>query len=102
MVVKTAFLNGDLKDKIYMEQPEEFTMLEEKHLVCQLHRALYGLKQASRSWYIKNDQFLTSQGFVSCISDPNIYIKRNGDNHFVILALYVDDTILVSNNLPFM
>lgn len=62
MDVKTAFLNGDLKEEIYMEQPEGFILPGQDHLVCRLHRALYGLTQASRSWYMKIDQFLTSQG----------------------------------------
>ena len=72
MDVRTAFLNGDLEEEIYMEQPGM------EHLVCLLHRALYGLKQASRAWYIKIDHFLTSKGFVVCFADPNLYIKREG------------------------
>ena len=101
MDVKTAFLNGDLKEEIYMEQPEGFIITGKEHLVCRLHRALYGLKQASRAWYIKIDQFLTSKEFVACCSDPNLYVKKEG-NCFIILALYVDDTILVSNNITFL
>ena len=101
MDVKTAFLNGDLKEEIYMEQPKGFLVPGKEHLVCHLHRALYGLKQASRAWYIKIDLFLTSKGFMFCSSDPNLYIKQEGVL-FLILALFVDDTILVSNNLEFM
>ena len=101
MDVKTAFLNGDLKEEIYMEQPEGFIILGKEHLVCRLHRALYGLKQASRAWYIKIDQFLRSKGFIACFADPNLYVKKEG-NCFIILALYVDDTILVSNHIAFM
>jgi len=47
--VKTAFLNGDLEEEIYMEQPEGFTH-EGEHLVCKLHKSLCGLKQSPRAW----------------------------------------------------
>jgi len=57
MDVKTTFLNGDLEEKIYMEQPEGFIQ-EGEHLVCKLHKSLYGLKQSPRSWNQKLDVFL--------------------------------------------
>jgi len=56
MDVKTTFLNGDLEEKIYMEQPEGFIQ-EGEHLVCKLHKSLYGLKQSPRSWNQKLDVF---------------------------------------------
>jgi hypothetical protein len=49
MDVKTTFLNGDLEEEIYMEQPKRFTH-EGEHLVCKLHKSLYGLKQSPRAW----------------------------------------------------
>eukprot|EP00253_Pinus_taeda_P017397 PITA_17397 len=52
--VKSAFLNGDLKEEIYLVQPEGFVMQGQEHLVCRLKKALYGLKQAPRSWYEKD------------------------------------------------
>ena len=49
MDVKTAFLNGSLKENIHMKQPEGFIAKGKEHLVCKLNRSIYGLKQASRS-----------------------------------------------------
>ena len=75
MDVQTAFLNGDLNEEIYMEQPEGFAIPGKVDLGAWLHKALYGLKQALRAWYLKFDLFLTSHGFISCFADPNLYIK---------------------------
>ena len=55
MDVKTAFLNGDIKEEIYMSQPEGFTSIGSEHMVCKLQRSIYGLKQASRSWNLRFD-----------------------------------------------
>ena len=55
MDVKTAFLHGDLKEEIYMQQPEGF--VTNPSLVCRLKKSLYGLKQAPRAWYAKIDGF---------------------------------------------
>ena len=55
MDVKTAFLNGDLEEEIYMAQPEGFTEPGKEHLVCKLHKSLYSLKQSPRAWYHKID-----------------------------------------------
>ena len=60
MDVKTAFLNGNLDEDIYMEQPEGFTKKGNEHLVCKLKKSIYGLKQASRQWYIKFNNTITS------------------------------------------
>ena len=51
MDVKTAFLNGNIDETIYMVQPENFVSNDSKQLVCKLKRSIYGLKQASRQWY---------------------------------------------------
>ena len=63
IVVKTAFLNGNLEEKIYMIQPEGFIAKNQKHMVCKLKMSIYGLKQASRSWNIRFDQAIKSFGF---------------------------------------
>ena len=55
MDVKSTFLNGDLKEEVYMEHPEGFDLAEGKDFVCKLKKALYGLKQAPRAWYAKLD-----------------------------------------------
>jgi hypothetical protein len=51
------FLNGELKEEVYLTQPEGFVEKEQEHLVCKLKKALYGLKQGPRSWYEKIDSF---------------------------------------------
>ncbi|KAG9444534.1 hypothetical protein H6P81_015874 [Aristolochia fimbriata] len=74
MDVKTAFLNGDLEEELYMEQPDGFVIDATK--VCKLTRAIYGLKQASRQWYMKFDQSIKAFEFESNSEDPCVYIKR--------------------------
>ena len=53
--VKYVFLNGELKEKVQLTQPEGFVEQGKEHLVCKLNKSLYGLKQAPRSWYEKID-----------------------------------------------
>lgn len=98
MDVKTAFLNRDLKEEVYMEQPEGFLMQENKRLVCKLKKSIYGLKQASRQWYLKFNYIIVSFGFKKTITDQYIYLKVNGSK-FIFLILYVDDILLASNDL---
>ncbi|GKA70384.1 retrovirus-related pol polyprotein from transposon TNT 1-94 [Tanacetum coccineum] len=63
MDVKTAFLNGELKEEVYVHQPEGFVDPERPHHVYRLKKALYGLKQAPRAWYDTLSRFLLAQGF---------------------------------------
>ena len=60
MNVKTAFLNRELEEDIYMQQPKWIIEKGQEHIVCNLHRSIYGLKQESRSWKIRFDQVLKS------------------------------------------
>ena len=60
---KTAFLNGDLDEDVYMEQPPGFAEVGKEDLVCKLNKSIYGLKQASRQWYLKFDRIITQNGF---------------------------------------
>ncbi|KAI5319091.1 hypothetical protein L3X38_038799 [Prunus dulcis] len=80
MDVKTAFLNGDLIEEIYMKQPDGFASKGEESLVCKLQKSIYGLKQASRQWYFKFDEVVKSQGFIDNPLDECIYMKFNGKN----------------------
>jgi hypothetical protein len=95
MDVKSAFLHGDLKEEIYMEQPPGYIQ-NDSSLVCHLKKSLYGLKQAPRAWYAKMDSFLIATGFSRCHSNPNVYTKKVG-SHLIILVLYVDDLILTGS-----
>ena len=101
MDVKTAFLNGDLVESIYMEQPDGYQITNQAHLVCKLWKALYGLKQASRAWYEKMNTFLLSQCYLPFAADANLYYTKLG-SVFTFIALYIDDTILVSNDFTFL
>jgi hypothetical protein len=86
MDVKTAFLNGEVEQEVYIEQPEGFVIHDKRSHVCKLKKALYGLKQAPRAWYGRIDSFLQSLGFTKSITDPNLYIKIV-QNHPVIIVL---------------
>ena len=94
MDVKCAFLNGDLTEEIYMQQPQGFAT--NPSLVCRLRESLYGLKQSPKAWYAKIDSFLLSLNFVWCKSDPNVYLKLvNGS--LIIIVLYVDDLLITGS-----
>lgn len=95
MDVKSAFLNGDLNEEIYMIQPEGFARGKQ---VCKLNKAIYGLKQASRMWNEKFHQFITRIGFKRCASDYCLYTKFENDIRCFIL-LYVDDLLIVCDDL---
>ena len=101
MDVKTAFLNGNLDEKIYMMQPEGFIAKNQKHMVCKLKRSIYGLKQASRSWNIRFDQAIKSFGFEQNLDEPCVY-KRHQDKVVMFLVLYVDDILLIGNDVGVM
>ncbi len=97
MDMKTAFLNGELEDEIYMEQPQRFVHKGGEHLVCKLHKSLYGLKQSPRAWNQKLDAFLKNIEFMKSEGDPSVYVAQVGDVKFFIVV-YVDDLILVCND----
>jgi hypothetical protein len=97
MDVKSAFLNGDLEEEVYMEKPEGFSLIDNPNYICKLKKALYGLKQAPRAWYYRLDKFLQDKGFKKGIVDRNLYIKSKGDNLLVVLV-YVDDIIFCCTN----
>ena len=98
MDVKTVFLNGNLEEEIYMDQPEGFSVKGKEHMVCKLKKSIYGLKQASRQWYLKFNDTITSFGFQENTVDRCIYMKVSGSK-FIFLVLYVDDTLLATNDL---
>eukprot|EP00253_Pinus_taeda_P016764 PITA_16764 len=77
MDVKSTFLNGVLKEEVYVEQPRGYEVEGQKHKVCKLKKALYGLKQAPRAWYNRIDAYLIENGFDKCDGEPTLYIKEN-------------------------
>ena len=98
MDVKTAFLNGDIDETIYMVQPENFVSGDPKTMVCKLKKSIYGLKQASRQWYHKFYQVITSYGFEVNVVEDCVYHKFSGSK-FIFLILYVDDILLASSDI---
>ena len=98
MNVKSAFLNGDLEEEIYMTLPEGVEPPPNiPNPVCRLFRALYGLKQASRVWNKKLDEFLISQGFRRMNSDHAIYIYIRKSKSLTMIVIHVDDLLIAAN-----
>ena len=98
MDVKTAFLNGDLDENVYMAQPKCVVVKEKERMGCCLKKSIYGLKQASRQWYLKFDSTIRKFGFQENIEDNYVYAKfKNGK--YIFLVLYVDDILLASSDV---
>ena len=101
MDVCTAFLNGELDCVVYMEQPQGLVSPDKMNHVCKLKKGIYGLKQAACCWNETIDDFLKSRGYSKSDADTCVYVKTDGDK-FVILLLYVDDLIPVSNDIQLL
>jgi hypothetical protein len=94
--VKNAFLNGDLKEKVYMAPP--LGISHDSGYVCKLKKALYGLKQAPHAWFDKFSIVISSLGFVSSSHDSALFIRCT-DAGRIILSLYVDDMIITGDDI---
>ena len=99
MDVKTVFLNGNLLEDVYMTQPEGFVDPKYPNRVCKLQRSIYGLKQTSRSWNLRFDEVVKDFGFMKNEDEPCVYKKVSG-SAIVFLVLYVDDILLIGNDIP--
>jgi hypothetical protein len=97
MDVKSAFLNGPIKEDVYVEQPPDFEDSEYPNHVYKLSKALYGLKQAPRAWYECLRDFLITNGFKVGKVDPTLFTKTVAKDLFVC-QIYVDDIIFGSTN----
>ncbi|GJY59192.1 ribonuclease H-like domain, reverse transcriptase, RNA-dependent DNA polymerase [Tanacetum coccineum] len=91
--VKSAFLHGDLKEEVYVTQPEGFIKRQDNGKVYRLIKALYGLRQAPRAWNIKLDNTLKSLDFKKCALEQAIYTKKSKDS-ILLIGVYVDDLII--------
>ena len=78
MDVKTAFLNGNLLEDVYMTQPKGFIDPKNPNKLCKLQRTIYGLKQASRSWNLRFDETVKEFGFLKNEDEPCVYKKLVG------------------------
>ncbi|GJZ75101.1 retrovirus-related pol polyprotein from transposon TNT 1-94 [Tanacetum coccineum] len=97
MDVKTAFLNGILKEEVYVGQPPGFVSKQYPDHVYALDKALYGLKQAPRAWCMILSKFLVDSGFQKGSIDTTLFIKKKG-KHIMLIQIYVDDIIFGSTN----
>lgn len=95
--VKTAFLNGNLEEEIYMKQPPGYVVNGMESKVCRLKKSLYGLKQAARSWNQRLNEVLVENGFQRCEADPCLYRKQI-DGRWCYVLVYVDDLIVASED----
>ncbi|UYV80233.1 hypothetical protein LAZ67_18002105 [Cordylochernes scorpioides] len=93
--VKAAYLNGNIENTIFMEQPAGF--VQDRNKVCKLNKSIYGLPQSGRSWYEKFSQVLHDCGLEKLKSDPCLFKWKNEDKYFYV-GIYVDDFITVSDS----
>jgi hypothetical protein len=100
MDVKSAFLNGPIKEEVYVEQPPGFEDERYPDHVCKLSKALYGLKQAPRAWYECLRDFLIANAFKVGKADPTLFTKTC-DGDLFVCQIYVDDIIFGSCDTRF-
>ncbi|GKB49740.1 retrovirus-related pol polyprotein from transposon TNT 1-94 [Tanacetum coccineum] len=100
MDVKIDFLNGPLKEEVYVAQPDRLVDPDHPEKVYSLRKALYGLKQAPKVWYDKLSTFLMSKRFTKGTIDPTLFTIRYGE-HILVVHIYIDDIIFGSTNLKF-
>ncbi|GKE99079.1 retrovirus-related pol polyprotein from transposon TNT 1-94 [Tanacetum coccineum] len=97
MDVKTTFLNGELREEAYVNQPEGFIDPENPTQVYKLKNALYGLKQDTCVWYDMLSSFLMSKKFSKGVFDPTLFTRKEGKD-ILIVQIYVDDIIFASTD----
>ena len=95
MDAKGAYLNGYLKESVYMRQPDGYD--DGTGHICHLVKTLYGLKQARHEWNKVLDHKLKAKGFKPLLSDPCAYIRRNGED-LEIITVWVNDLLLFMNS----
>ncbi|GKF25875.1 retrovirus-related pol polyprotein from transposon TNT 1-94, partial [Tanacetum coccineum] len=98
MDVKTAFMNGNLREEVYVSQPDGFVDPDKPNYVYKLKKALYGLKQAPRAWYDMLSSFLISNDFSKGSVDPTMFIRRKG-KELLLEQIYVNDIIFAASTL---
>jgi hypothetical protein len=93
MDVKSVFLNGDLKEEVYVHQPPGFVIPGKESKVLRLRKVLYGLWQAPRAWNAKLDSTLKGMGFGQSPHEATVYRRGNGGN-IMLVGVYVDDLVI--------
>ncbi|KAK8954626.1 hypothetical protein KSP39_PZI001744 [Platanthera zijinensis] len=94
--IKNAFLNGDLHETVYMQQPPGFETTGES-LVCHLRKSIYGLKQSPRAWFEKFSKVVCTSGFTRSSADFSLFTHHRSTGT-VILLVYVDDILITGND----
>jgi hypothetical protein len=101
MDIKAAFLNGNLTEYVYMTQPEGFVDPKHGKKICKLQKSIYGLKQASQNWNLCFDEVVKEFDIIKNVEEPYFYKKVSG-SAVVFLVMYVDDILLIRNDIPMM
>jgi hypothetical protein len=97
MDVKSAFLNGDLVEEVYVHQPPGFVIKNGGGKVLKLKKALYGLRQAPRAWNARLDKELLKLGFVRNLLEHAVYRRTHGTD-LLLIGVYVDDLVITGSN----
>jgi hypothetical protein len=95
------FFNGNLTEDMCMTQPEGFVDPKHAGKICKLQKSIYGLKQASQSWNLHFDEVVKGFGFIKNVEEPCVY-KKVSRSTVIFLVLYVDDILLIRNDIPMM
>ncbi|GKC61305.1 zinc finger, CCHC-type containing protein [Tanacetum coccineum] len=98
MDVKIAFLNGELEEEVYMNQPLGFIMPGNENKLCKLIKSLYGLKKAPKQWHQKFNEVVLSNDYLLNQADKCVYSKFDAFGKGVIIYLYVDDMLIFGTN----
>jgi hypothetical protein len=101
MDAKMTFLNGNLTEDVYMTQTEGFVDPKHARKICKLQKFIYVLRQASQSWNLCFDEAVKEFGFMKNVKEPCVYKKVSGST-VAFLVLYVDDILLIRNDIPMM
>jgi hypothetical protein len=101
MDVKTTFLNENLAEDVYMTQPRGFVDPKHAEKICKLQKSIYGLKQASQSWNLRFDKAVKGFGFIKNVEELYVY-KKVSESTLVFLVLYMDDILLIGNDISMM
>jgi hypothetical protein len=93
--VKTAFLNGEIEEELYMQQPEGYADGSQK--VCRLKKSLYGLKQSPRCWNRRLVSFMVTNGFTESAADPCLFVQKSNGTKLIVVV-YVDDGLVIGSD----
>lgn len=97
--IKNAFLNGDLQEEVYMEQPHGFVAQGEcGPVVCRLRKALYGLKQSPRAWFGRFSDTVIKFGLRRSVKDHSVFYRISPTGKRILLVVYVDDILITGDD----